>query len=250
MPLSLSTRVLAEGPERLGLGAERARALGFASVHAARPPKDAAKARETLVRLGLSLSSLEAPVPERMDAIEEVMALAAAPAALLKRPLIVLDLQALVPGPRESAEGAIVRLSRILHGLYARWPGLWVAIRAAHRPGRLLGHRETEWLLSDNPGKPLGLWLDPARALALHRADAGPPPLDGADRFAARVLGVSIHGLGDGPGHAPPLETGLDWGTLRGLLPTHAPRVLDVGPSMADGDLVDVRREFEEVLGY
>ena len=163
---------------------------------------------------------------------------------------MVLDLQALVADPRESAEAAVVRLSRTLHGLFSRWPGLSLALRAAHAPGRLLGFREMDWLLSDNPGKPVGLWMDPARALALERAQAGPSPLDWADRFASRTLGIAVHGLGAGSGHVRPEEAGLDWGTLRGLLPLHAPRVLDVGPSLTSADVVDVRRQFEEMLGW
>ena len=62
-------------------------------------------------------------------------------------------------------------------------------------------------------------------------------------------MGLSIHGLGGGEGHARPEDDGLDWGTLRGLVPSKAPWVLDLAPSTATSAIEESRRFVAHVIG-
>jgi sugar phosphate isomerase/epimerase len=254
MTVALTSSWRPEAADRLAEAARLAHGMGFRAVYAARPPADVKEAREVLEGLDVTLAAVGTDRVHDATAIPAAVERAAEAASALRRPLVALDLFDLVAGPRESADAAVVRLCRVLHETLSAWPGLGIAVRATGRKDLLVGWREAEWLLDDLSGKAVGLWFDPVRALALERAGAGPAPLDWAARHGRRVLGVTLArgstgGPGDG-GHAPPEAVGLDWGTLRDLVPSRAARVLDVGPSVPAPDVVDARRYLEEVLGW
>jgi hypothetical protein len=252
--LALPSSWRPQAADRLAEAARAAHALGFRAVHAARPPSDVREAREVLEGLDVALAAVAADPVHDATAIPAAVARAAQAASTLRRPLVVLDLGDLAAKARETAEVAVEGLCRTLHGALSAWPGLGVGVRSTASKDLLFGWREVQWVLDDLDGKALGLWLDPVRALALERAGAGPAPLDWAARHGRRVLGVTVaRGSAEGPGdggHAPPEAAGLDWGTLRDLVPSRAARVLDVGPSVPAPEVVDARRYLEEVLGW
>ena len=250
--LALSSgRLGPAGVRDLAATAEVARGMGFSRVHAARPPKDAETARPVLDRLGLALDGVATAPLASVVELPDVLARAARAAAALRERLVVLDAGDLAAGSRETPAVAVETLARALHGQTATWSGLSIAVRAAARGDRLLGLAETEWLLDALKGKPVGLWLDPARATTLLRAKRPGTALDWAERLGARTMGVAVHGLGaSGKGHALPEDDGADWGTLRGLLSARVPRVLDVGAAVEASDVSDARRHFEEDLHW
>jgi hypothetical protein len=140
---------------------------------------------------------------------------------------------------RRVGERQVEALVRALHGpLGAGWP---LAVLHGTDGGDLLLLEETGWLLDALPR--LGLWLDPAWLLSLERRGAGPGPAAWADRFAGRVVGVSVHGLGsDGRGHAHPEDDGPPWGRLASSLPRRAPWTLDLSGRLTVDDVRDALR--------
>jgi hypothetical protein len=192
-----------------------------------------------------------APLAATSDAAEAVGEAAPA-AAALATPLVVLDAGRLACGPGERIEDAVDAVARALHAIVSAWAGLSVALRPAGAPGRLLGFRETEWLLDALRAKPVGLWFDPARAAALCERGSlagspAPTALDWADRFGRRVLGVvlSVGEDGDPGGSAVSEARG---GTLDDLLPSQAPFVLEAGPEVPRAAVVEARRRCEAVF--
>lgn len=134
--------------------------------------------------------------------------------------------------PEEAAD----RLVRVLHGPLAA--GAPIGLRNGASPDDLLGMTEIEWLLSELPR--LTLWFDPARALACHRAEAGPSVRRWIDAYAARCAGLFVHGLGSqGLGGAHPTDDGPAWDALRGAVPRAAPWVLSMDPTRGDDEIVD-----------
>lgn len=249
MTLALASRWLRDGADTLQPAAEAARALGFREVFASKPPRDAARAKGLLASLGLGCAGVAADATAAPPALAGAIDRAAEPAAVLRRPLVVVDLGDAVPAANETVERAVERWARALHAAFGAWAGLAIAIRPSGRKDGIFGLEPTGWLLDDLSSRPVGLFLDPVRALDLERAGAGPGPLAWGDRFGARVLGLAVHGRGpDGKGHARPEDDGPDWGTLLGLVPSRAVRVLDVGPDLSAEEVTDARRHFEEVL--
>jgi hypothetical protein len=267
--LALSSGRRGEGSAAdLSGAAEDAAALGFRAVFAARPPADAARARGTMERVGVTLAGVAAEPLEAASGVRAACARAAAGAASARTRVVVVDAGDLgVPAGR-TAEGEVEALARGLFEALREASGATIAVRGAGRAGRLLGLVECEWLLEALSGKAFGVWFDPVRVMRRAREEAevaregggggggggpatwGKAALDAAERLAARTVGVAVHGLGDGAGHAHPEDGGPDWGTLRGLLPSRAVRVLDVGPRLSDAEVRDVRRRFEETLGW
>lgn len=250
MSLALASGWLSGAADRLGRAAASAKDLGFVQVHASRPPRDPAAAKEALETRGLTLSAIQADRIEGDLGIGAALTRAAEAAATLRRPQIVLDLGEIVSDVGAESSKGVEKLSRALFAALSGWPGLSVALRVAVRAGGLLDFQATEWLLDDLAGKPIGLWFDPPRAAHLEREGKGPPVLRWADRFGSRIQGVAVHGRGAGEGHAHPEEPGLDWGSLGDLVPSKAWRVLDVGPNVSAEEVRDVRRRFEEVLSW
>lgn len=251
MALALASRWLRDGADTLQPAAEAARSLGFKEVFASRPPRDAARAKGLLASLGLAFGGVAADPTAAPPALPGAIDRAAEPAALLRRALVVADLGDAVPAANETPERAVERWSRGLHAAFGAWSGLAIAIRPSGRKDGLFGLEQTGWLLDDLSSRPVGLFLDPVRAMDLERAGVGPGPLGWGDRFAARILGVAVHGRGpDGKGHARPEDDGPDWGTLLHLVPSKALRVLDVGPDLAAEEVTDARRHLEEVLHW
>lgn len=250
MSLALSTGWVLDGADRLAAGAEAAHRLGFHAVHAARPPADAAAARGALETLGLSLSGVSTAPLEVVSALGELVAGAARAAARLRGSLVVVDSGGLRGPTRGTVETAVLDLARALHAALRAHPGLAVALRTADGPEGLVSFRVAEWLVADLRDLPFGLWFDPAAALRTERTPGGAKVLDWGDRYGRSILGVAVYGLGDGRGHARPEDDGPDWGTLLGLLPSRAPRVLEVGPNVPETEVADARRNLEEVLGW
>jgi hypothetical protein len=250
MPLALASGWLRDGADSMARAAEAARGMGFTQVFASKPPRDAATGKASLDALGLSLAAVATDPVADLGGLRVSIDRAAQAAAALKRPLVVVDLGGVTAGFGETREVAVDRWARSLFDAMRAWSGLAIAVRPGADGGRLFLFPETEWLLDDLVGLPIGLWLDPSRALALQRSAGGPAPVAWADRFAARTLGVAIYGLGTGGGHARPEDDGPAWGTLRDLLPARAARVLDVGPAVPVADVIDARRRFEEELRW
>lgn len=250
MSLALSTRWVRDGADRLATGAEAAHELGFHAVHAARPPSDAATALPALQKHGLTLTGVSTAPLEVASALGELVVGAARAAARLKGTLVVVESGGLRGPSRGTLDAAVEELSRALHAALHAHPGLAVALRTADGPEGLVSFRAAEWLLSDLRDLPFGLWFDPASALWTERSPGGSRVLDWADRYGRSILGVAVHGLGDGRGHARPEDDGPEWGTLLGLLPSRAPRVLEVGPNVPAAEVADARRNLEEVLGW
>ncbi|MCC7139033.1 MAG: hypothetical protein IT460_11480 [Planctomycetes bacterium] len=262
MALSLASGWLRDGVADLVRTAEAARALGFTGVFASRAPADAAAGRATVRALGLAVAGVQTDPVEDPAALRAALDRAAAGAATLRQALVVVDAGPARPrgdGPdgKHARERAVERWSRALHASLSAWPGLAVAWRGSADADGLFRADETAWLLDDHADRPVGLWLDPVRAARRAPTGAAGPergPADGdvlawADRFARRTMGLAVHGVGAGGGHAPPEDGGTDWGTLLGLVPARAARVLDVGPAVPAGAVADVRRWFEETLG-
>ncbi len=250
MSLALSTAWVRDGADRLAEGAEAARRLGFHAVHAARPPADAATALSALKTRGIALTGISTAPLEVATALGELVAVAARAAARLKGTLVVVESGGLRGPTRGTVDAAVLALSRALHGALRAFPGLAVALRTADGPEGLVSFRAAEWLIGDLRDLPFGLWFDPAAALRTERSPGGQKVLDWGDRYGRSILGVAVHGLGDGRGHARPEDDGPDWGTLLGLLPSRAPRVLEVGPNVPEAEVADARRNLEEVLGW
>ncbi len=246
--VAFSTRTLRGGADRLVLGAERARALGFAAVHAATPPSDAAAARPVLEANRVALTGVSTVPVEDLESIAASIDRAATAAAELRSRLVVVEVGGLVLPRRSTVEAAVETLVRAIHAGLRRHPGLSLALATPDGPGRLLGPREVEWLLSALRGELVGLWFDGAGALRLERTEGGATAMSWADRFGSKVLGLRVHGLAGGAGHGPPEDDGPDWGTLRGLVPARAPRVLDLAPSTSAEQIEDSRRYVEHVL--
>jgi hypothetical protein len=254
----------AEGAGELSGAAEEAAALGFRAVFAARPPSDAARARTTMERVGVTLAGVAAEPLESVGGVRAACARAAAAAAAARTRTLVVDAGELAVPAGRTAEGEVEALARGFFEALREASGATIAVRGAGRAGRLLGLVETEWLLGALAEKAFGVWFDPVRAMRRAREEAvargggdagavaawGKAALDAAERLGPRTVGVAVHGAGDGAGHAHPEDGGPDWGTLRGLLPSRAIRVLDVGPALSDAEVLDVRRRFEETLGW
>jgi hypothetical protein len=141
---------------------------------------------------------------------------------------------------------ATERAARVLH------PFLGAGVPLAIRPGGaaedLLGYEEVSWLLDALPR--LGLWLDPARAMALQRAGHGPAVSAWAEACAGRCTGVWVHGLGgDGKGGAHLRDDGPPWEQLAEMLPTRRPWVLDLAPDAGRDALRDALGDLRSVLG-
>jgi hypothetical protein len=209
--------------------------LGFRAVHAARPPVAVPAARRAIEERGLSLEGVAAPPLPRVPAVADAARRAAEAAAALGTRVLVLDGGDLSVPEGRPAEPEVDALARALFGALAEVSGAAIALRHSGRAGALLGPRECSWLLDALKGKAFGLWFDPARAAA----SGALPVLDWADRFGARTVGIVLDG-----------DEGTDWGTLRGLVPSRAVRVLHAGPEVSDPEVVDLRRRFEEKLGW
>jgi len=248
--LALASRWLRDGAGSIGAAATAARSLGFASVFASEPPTDAAKGKGALDALGLSLAGVGAAPVAAAGEVRGAIDRAAAAASALRRPLVVLDLGDAIARKGEAAEEAVEHFARALFESMRAFSGLAVAVRPAGISSRLFGLRETEWLLDALDRLPIGVLLDPARALSIEREGKGPAPVVWADRLASKTLGVALHGLGSAGGHAHPEGVGSSLGPLPDLLPSRAVRVLDVGPAVPAEDVVDARRKFEEVLRW
>lgn len=151
-----------------------------------------------------------------------------------------------VPEDRSRREEAVEDAARSLHAPLRR--GVPLAVRHGAKAEDLLLAEEVEWLLDAQPR--LGLVLDPARALALHRAEAGPAPAVWAERFGGRTVLVACHGLGaTQTGGRHPAEDGLDWRLVQEMVPGRTPWVLDLAFDLEDGDLVDAIRYLADALG-
>lgn len=253
MPVAFSTASLRAGAERLTRGAERARELGFSFVHAATPPTDAATARVALQTHHVTLTAVSTVVVEALETIGPAVDRAAQAAATLKHRLVVVEAGALAVPRRVPAETAVETsiedLVRALHAAMHRHSGLSIALKTADGPLRLVGPRESEWIVSALHGKPFGFWFDTAGAVLTERAPDGAKAMAWADQFGRNVMGVAAHGLAGGTGHGRPEDDGLDWGTLRGLVPSRAPWVLDLSPSLGASEIEESRRYLEHVLG-
>jgi hypothetical protein len=249
--LSLASRRLGRDARRLGQAAVVARAAGFTRVFASLPPADAAAARPVLEREATALDGVgTVPVASRAE-LDAALDRAAEAAQALRENRVVVDLGPLAAATGETPEAAVEALARTLHAGLARWSGVALAVRPAAGPAGLLRLDETEWLLDALSKRGVGAWLDPVRVAAWAEAGKGPTLLDAADRLARRVAGISLHGPGPtGEGGGLPEEGAFDWGTLRGLLPARAQRVLDVGPAVPPDAVVETRRRLEEMLGF
>lgn len=239
--LALASRRLGDRTGRLAEAVPAAKALGFSRVFASVPPEDAADAKAVLSRLGVTVGAVASPPLAVPAGAAEAVARAANPAAILRARLVVVDAGGLAVAPFPSAEAAVEALARALFGALSAWPGLTLAVRHAGGEGRLLGASETEWLLDALAKKPFGLFLDPARAK---------DPLDWAERFGPRTLGVALPLPGDGTGRDRPEGEKAFWSTLRDLVPARAERVLDAGPDAPREAVLDARRFFEESVGW
>lgn len=248
MPVAFSTASLRTGVDRLVAGAARARELGFSYVHAAAPPTDAARAREALGARRVGLTAVSTAPLAALDEIDAAIDRAAAAAAALHHRTVVVEAGALEVPAGAPLEAAVERLVRALHAALRRHGGLTLALATAAGPASLLRAPAPEWILSELDREPFGFWFDAAGALRIERTPDGEIALAFADRYGSRVLGVAAAGLGGGAGHAPPEDDGLDWGTLRGLVPSRAPYVLDLAPTVSAAGVEAARRHLEHVL--
>lgn len=246
--VAFSTRTLRAGADRLAEGAETARALGFAAVHAAAPPSDAGPARVALATHHVALTGVSTAPADELAVVGPAIDRAAAGAAALRHRLVVVEAGALVAPSRTSRESAVLILVRTLHAALRRHPGLTLALRTPDGPGRLVGPTESEWVLSELRAETFGFWFDATGALRVERTPGGAVALAFADRHGARILGLAVHGLDGGAPHGRPEDDAPDWGTLRGLVPAAAPRVLDLAPSTPASAIEESRRYVEHVL--
>jgi hypothetical protein len=252
--IALSSRRLGDAGGRLAPLGPVATRLGFSAVSASAPPRDAAAARTALAEAGLSVVAVEAGVGDGPTALAREADRAAEAARDLGIRRAAVSAWPVAGGATVvDREREVGTLARALHAILVRHEGLSLAIRpaaVAAEDGGLVGFREAEWLLSDLARRGLGLWIDPVAAAALAARGKGPPPLDWADRYGSRVLGVVV-ALGRADGSlGTPDESGVDWGTLGASVPSGAARVLDVGPAPADAEVVELRRRFQEGLGW
>jgi hypothetical protein len=255
MPLALASRRLKD-PSALASAGEAARRMGFAQVFASAVPRDAARAKDALKPLGVTVAGVASAAVEDAREVRGAVAAAARAAAELARPLVVVDLGPARRPATESPDGeravaaTVESFVRELHAALSTWAPLAIALRVDPRDGALVRARETEWLLDALRGRAAGLWLDPARVLRAQGNGGAEGPVAFADRFASRTLGVTIAGAGDDGGGLLEGDGGIDWGTLRQVLPGRVVRVLDVGPLVPEEEVVDARRRFEETLGW
>ena len=249
MSVAFSTRSLREGRDRLVAGAERARASGFHAIHAAAPPADAAKARVAIETNHLTLTAVSTIPIDDLSILGAAIDRAADAAAALKHRLVVVETGPLAVPRGSTVETAVGTLIRATHAALRRHPGLSLALATTDCLAGVVGARESEWIVSELRGEPVGFWFDTGGALRVERSDGGAPALAWADRFGSRVMGLAVHGLGGGEGHARPEDEGFDWGTLRGLVPAKAPWVLELAPSTPASVIEESRRFVEHVLG-
>jgi hypothetical protein len=161
---------------------------------------------------------------------------------------VLLEIRALALPARSTPEAAVDGLVRRVHAAVRRHPGLALGIATPDGPGRLLGARELEWLLAELRDEPVSLAFDAAGALLVERSDGGTPVLATADRHGGRIGALFVHGLEGGRGHARPEGDAPDWGTLRGLVPARAPRILDLAPTVPPAEVAESRRFVEHVF--
>ena len=249
--LALSSRRVVDDRARLAPVAAVAKALGFRQAFASAPPADSAAAKEVFAKVGISVVAVGANAADGPATLTREVGKAAEAAAALGIRLVVADAWPLPADATEAArEIAAQSLARTIHGILSGREGLSLALRVATDAEGLLGFREAEWLLGDLSHTAIGLWLEPARVESGARAGRGVRTLDWADRFGARILGVTIAPPETGGGLGRPEDSGVDWGTLRESVPSRAARVVDVGPKASDAEVFDLRRRFEEVLGW
>jgi hypothetical protein len=226
------------------------RALRLSRVVLLDPPPAARAWRPELAAAGIEVAgvALEGVPPDLCDAARSAAGLAApaAAAAALRAGHLVVPSPRVVPAERAATrERRVEEAARALHGPLAA--GVPLAVVNGGRDADLLHLTETGWLLDALPR--LALWFDPARALALEAAGLDAGPLAYADRFAGRVGGVLVHGLGsDGRGHAHPEDRGPPWGRLGESLPQRVPWVLDLSSRHDAADLRDAARFLEAAL--
>jgi hypothetical protein len=214
----------------------RARAIGVPGLVLDDPTPRASGWRDVLKGQGVALLAVRFTRPGPPSA--EDLAVAGA----LRVPRVVVGSGPGEPGARAREVEA---LARVFHPMLAA--GAPLVLRHAERTGDLLGLEEAGWLLEALPR--LALWLDPAWLHGAERDGWGAGPQAWADRWAGRVAGVSVHGLGsDGRGHAHPEDDGPRWGTLAGALPRGVPWALDVSRDLADDDVREARRYLEAAL--
>lgn len=229
--IALASARLGPRADRLDEAAGEALAAGFRRVFASVPPTDDAAARRAIGTLGIALDGVSTAPVATLEEVGRAVDAAARAAALLRTRLVVLDAAALPAGA--APEAALERLSRALFDATRRHAGAVIAVRASGGEGRLLDLGAFEALLSDLAKSAVAVVLDPART-----ADAAA----WAERLGRRTAGVVLALVGpDGDG-------GVDWGTLRGSLPSRAVRVLEAPPTASAGDVVAARRRFEESL--
>jgi len=235
------------GPQALIAGLK---AVGLPTLVLHEPPPQAVRWREPLRAEGVRVLAV------RLADVEGLVGTGAEVVGALKPARVLVPAGALAPMPPSLLGGApsdeerlahrqrvrerqVEVLARTLHGpLAAGWP---LAALHGTAAGELLLLEETGWLLDALPR--LGLWLDPARLLALERSGGSPGPAAWADRFAGRVVGVSVHGLGsDGQGHAHPEDDGPAWGRLAASLPRWVPWALDLSGRLTAADVREALR--------
>jgi hypothetical protein len=129
------------------------------------------------------------------------------------------------PDPGEKArERAVDAALRSVHGALAA--GAPVSLRNG-RPADLLGYVEAGQALGESRG--LGLWFDPVRAHARHRAGLGPTVETWADAYAGRMTGVHVEGT--------PVDGEPDWPSVARVLPRRIPWVVDLAAGTAEGEI-------------
>jgi hypothetical protein len=229
--IALASARLGPRADRLDEAAGEALAAGFRRVFASVPPGDDAAARKAIGVAGLALDGVSSAPVETLAGVPPAIDAAATAAAALRTRLVVIDAAALPAGAAPEAD--LERLSRALFDATRRHAGAAIAVRVGARGNALLALAAVEALLSDLATKPVAVVLDPARA---------PDPALWAERLGRRTAGVVL-AVSDGTG-------GVDWGTLRGSLPSRAVRVLEAPPSASAAEVVAARRRFEESLGF
>ena len=249
MSLALTSRWFAAGagPEALIAGLK---AVGQPALVLHEPPPQAARWREPLRAAGVRIEAV------RLAGVEGLAGAGAEVVGALKPGRVLVPGGALAPVPGSLLGGPPSDEERVAHRKRVREAQVEVLARALHGPlgagwplaalhgtagGDLLLLEETGWLLDALPR--LGLWLDPVWLLALERSATSPGPTAWADRFAGRVVGVFVHGLGsDGRGHAHPEDDGPAWGRLAASLPRWVPWALDLSGRLTAADVREALR--------
>jgi hypothetical protein len=231
--IALASARCGDRAARLTEAAEAAAAAGFTRVFASVPPRDAVAARRAIAAAGIALDGVSTGAPPRLAEVGAAIDEAARAAAELRVRLVVLDTARLAAGSAPEAD--LVALARALFDAFARWSGATISLRAGGGSlraggGALLDLSATEALLSDLASKPVALFLDPARVK---------DPLAWAERAGGRTAGIALSEGID-----------VDWGTLRGSIPSRAVRVLEVDPAVTPVEVVAARRRFEESLKF